>query len=180
MAHVVIRNNQKELIGQEAVSDYLNQRGLIYQFWDTDRIKGRLKDSYHLDANEQKELLNSYEPEIQALRSTQGYITEDVIVLSPETPNLETILAKFDREHHHTDDEVRFIVDGSGVFTICQEQTIFDVVVGPGDLFVVPAFTRHWFTLTDERKIKCIRIFKDSSGWVAIYDQADNKAEGRR
>jgi 1,2-dihydroxy-3-keto-5-methylthiopentene dioxygenase len=61
-------------------------------------------------------------------------------------------------------------VDGSGTFTIRKNDLIFDVTVAAGDLMVVPAYTRHWFDLTSERKIKCIRIFKDPTGWVAVYD----------
>ncbi|MGX1451877.1 cupin superfamily acireductone dioxygenase involved in methionine salvage, partial [Cytobacillus horneckiae] len=30
-------------------------------------------------------------------------------------PNLDELLKNFQREHHHTDDEVRFIVSGHGV-----------------------------------------------------------------
>jgi 1,2-dihydroxy-3-keto-5-methylthiopentene dioxygenase len=170
----MIRNGNEQITGEGAVGHYLNGRGFCYQYWDTGRLDGeaRLKGAYDLSPTEQKAILDAYTPEIRGLKTAQGYITEDIVVLSPTTPNLEVILAKFDKEHHHTDDEVRFVVDGSGIFTIRQEALVFDVTVGPGDLFVVPAYTRHWFTLTPEKKIKCIRIFKDAAGWVAVYDEA--------
>ena len=80
------------------------------------------------------------------------------------------LLDKFNREHHHTEDEVRFVVDGHGIFTICgRSGRYFDVGVGPGDLIAVPAWTRHWFTLAEDRRIKCIRLFQDPAGWAAIY-----------
>jgi 1,2-dihydroxy-3-keto-5-methylthiopentene dioxygenase len=175
MAIVIIRGNTKEIIGKEAVADCLKNHGLIYQWWDTDRINGRLKDSYQLNADEQKMLVNAYSSEISQLKAREGYVTEDVVVLSPETPNLDELLAKFSREHHHTDDEVRFVVDGKGIFTIRQGGLIIDLVVEAGDLIVVPALTRHWFNLTEEKRIKCIRIFKDSAGWTAIYEEPTGK-----
>ena len=175
MASVIIRGNNKEIIGKEAVAACLKDHGLFYQWWDTDWIKGRLKDSYQLNADEQTRLINAYSREISQLKARDGYLTEDLVVLSQETPNLDEILAKFSREHHHTDDEVRFVVDGKGIFTIRQGGLMIDLVVEAGDLIVVPAFTRHWFNLTEEKRIKCIRIFKDSAGWAAIYEETTRK-----
>ena len=45
-----------------------------------------------------------------------GYVTADVIDVNPETPNLEAMLARFDKEHTHSEDEVRFILAGRGIF----------------------------------------------------------------
>jgi 1,2-dihydroxy-3-keto-5-methylthiopentene dioxygenase len=170
MASITFHNTDARITAPGAVADELNGRGLVYRFWNTDRLTGRLKEGDDLDAAEQKDLIGLYARELFDLKHDRGYVAEDVIVLSPTTPNLDTILAKFDKEHHHTDDEVRFVVDGGGIFTICQGDAVFDITVGPGDLFVVPAYTRHWFTLTDERRIKCIRIFKDNSGWTPVYE----------
>ena len=47
----------------------------------------------------------------EELRRRGGYVTADVIDVSPETPILEVMLAKFNREH---EDEVRFIIHGPG------------------------------------------------------------------
>ena len=116
-----------------------------------------------------------FKPEIDALSAKRGYKSQDIIVLSKATPGLEDLLVKFQDEHHHTEDEVRFIVDGEGVFTIKgpKDGVYFDVVLYPGDLISVPANTRHWFTLTDLRKVKAIRIFESKDGWVAVYDESE-------
>lgn len=171
MGQITIRSNRQVINEKNAVSDYLRGQGLIYESWGVERLKGRLKDSYSLTPEEQQSLLDQYGTEISDLKSRQGYLTQDVVVLSDATPNLDAILEKFRREHHHTDDEVRFVIDGSGIFTIRRDRLIFDVRVTAGDLLVVPAYTRHWFDLTSERKIKCIRVFKDPAGWVAIYEE---------
>ena len=179
MANVVIRTSGDEIFGKEAVAGYLHDRGLLYRSWGIERIKGPLRYSYSLRSGDQRALLKLYGKEMRELKASQGYLTEDLVVLSNQTPCLDDVLVKFNLEHHHRDDEVRFVIDGGGVFTIRQEALIFDVVVEPGDLLVVPAYTLHRFNLTEERKIKCVRIFKNPSGWEAVYDEpADRPGNG--
>jgi 1,2-dihydroxy-3-keto-5-methylthiopentene dioxygenase len=136
-----------------------------------ERLPGRLKKSYALSPEDQQTILDLYEPELSDLKTRQGYLAQDIVVLSDKTPDLGALLRKFRREHHHTDDEVRFVLDGSGVFTIRRNGSIFDVTLQAGDLLVVPAYTRHSFELTEDRRIKCIRVFKDPAGWAAVYDE---------
>ena len=171
MATVRIHRSGVVLSEMEAVSTYLSEQGVSYQHWGVERLNAQLNRSDALSPDEQEAILRLFEPELSTLRRDQGYRAQDIVALSEATPNLETVLEKFKREHHHTDDEVRFVVDGSGVFTIRKGNLVFDVIVAPGDLFVVPAFTRHSFDLTAKRKIKCIRVFKDPAGWAAIYDE---------
>lgn len=171
MATITIRRSGQVLKERVAVTAYLKGQGMLYESWDVERLTGRLKESYTLKPEEQQSILDLYASDISGLKARQSYLTQDIVVLSGATPNLDAILEKFRREHHHTDDEVRFVVDGSGTFTVRKNDLIFDVTVAAGDLIVVPAYTRHWFDLTPERKIKCIRIFKDPAGWVAVYDE---------
>ncbi len=171
MAVITIHHTREVLAGKDSVSAYLKGQGILYEFWSVERISDTLKESYTLSPEGQQKIIDLYASEISDLKSKQGYVTQDIVVLSEATPNLGEILGKFSREHHHTDDEVRFVVDGSGVFTIRKGDHIFNVVVAAGDLIAVPAYTRHWFNLAPQRKIKCIRIFKDPAGWVAIYDE---------
>jgi 1,2-dihydroxy-3-keto-5-methylthiopentene dioxygenase len=101
-------------------------------------------------------------------------VTADVIDVRPETPNLDTMLAKFAKEHTHTEDEVRFILQGRGVFHIHGTaadgtDTVFAIEVGAGDLISVPKDTRHWFDLCNDRRIRAIRLFQDMTGWTPHY-----------
>lgn len=124
-------------------------------------------------------VLATYAREIATLKRERGYSSEDVVAIDRDTPNLDALLAKFSDEHHHTDDEVRFTVAGEGVFEInvtATERVKF--TAQPGDLIVVPAWRRHLFYLTDLRSIRCIRLFKDTKGWEAIYPyEAPDSAE---
>jgi enolase-phosphatase E1 len=97
-------------------------------------------------------------------------VTADVIDVRPETPNLDAMLAKFSREHWHDEDEVRFILEGRGVFHVHpQDGPVFAIEVGPGDLIRVPRGTWHWFDLCADRRIRAIRLFQDPSGWTPHY-----------
>jgi len=112
----------------------------------------------------------AYRPALDRVKVDHGYVQEDVIALSPETPNLDAICAKFVDEHHHDEDEVRFVLEGEGIFDIRSNgDDWMRVVVEPGDLIVVPKDRHHRFLLTDRREIRCVRLFKDQSGWVPHY-----------
>jgi len=115
-------------------------------------------------------VLEAYKDEIDRLKTAGGYVTADVIDVSPRTPNLEAMLAKFSREHWHDEDEVRFILRGRGVFHIHPRQgPVLAIEVVPGDLIRVPKGTHHWFDLCAERDIRAIRLFQDVSGWTPRY-----------
>ena len=111
-----------------------------------------------------------YRAPLDTLKKEQGYVQEDQIELSPDTPNLDEICAKFVDEHHHEEDEVRFVLSGEGIFDIrSTDDRWMRVTVEAGDLIVVPAGRHHRFYLTDQKAIRCVRLFKDPSGWVAHY-----------
>ena len=131
-------------------ADELNGQGVLYARHATDEA--------------------TFRGPLEALKSARGYVEEDVVALSPDTPNLDVICAKFIDEHYHDDDEVRFVVEGEGVFDIrSDEDRWMRVVVEPGDLIVVPAKRHHRFLLTEQKTIRCVRLFKDTSGWEPHY-----------
>lgn len=111
-----------------------------------------------------------YQPVMDELKCEGGYIEQDVVALTPEMENFEEICAKFDGEHLHSEDEVRFVLEGAGVFDIrTRDDRWMRVVVEAGDLIVVPKGRHHRFELTDEKTIRCVRLFQDSAGWVPEY-----------
>ena len=111
-----------------------------------------------------------YQPALDALKHDKGYIAQDLVELPPHTPNLDAICAKFDDEHWHEEDEVRFVLEGEGVFDIrSRDDRWLRVRVEQGDLIVVPAKRNHRFELTDAKMIRCVRLFQDESGWIAHY-----------
>jgi 1,2-dihydroxy-3-keto-5-methylthiopentene dioxygenase len=109
-------------------------------------------------------------PQVEALKTSKGYSVVDEINVTATTPGLADMLARFDREHWHDEDEVRFVLEGRGVFHIrLKHGDVVVIEVEPGDLIRVPAGTRHWFTLTPEQRIRAIRFFHNPSDWVPHY-----------
>jgi 1,2-dihydroxy-3-keto-5-methylthiopentene dioxygenase len=94
--------------------------------------------------------------------------------LHPETPNLDTLLSKFERCHTHADDEVRYIIDGEGVFGFVRpDGSQVELTVQAEEYINVPAGTEHWFHLTDYKRIKAIRYFSGTEGWVPEYTDTE-------
>ncbi len=110
------------------------------------------------------------QPTLDELKTQNGYIDQDVVELRPDTPDLEDICAKYAGEHLHDDDEVRYVLEGEGIFDSRNENDRWvRVTVEPGDLIVVPAKVHHRFFLTDKKHIRCMRLFTDANGWVPHY-----------
>ena len=111
--------------------------------------------------------------EMARIKRDHGYRDEDEVALSAETPNLDAICAKFDKEHYHTLDEVRFVVDGEGIFDVRDKSDRWvRIHVDKGDLIIIPANTYHRFFLTDTKKIRCVRLFLNNDGWAPLYRDA--------
>ena len=162
MAVVNIPAKGITLTGANAVRETLQEIGIDYARWEN------LK-SIPMDANDD-EILDAYSVEIDELKTKGGYVTADVINVVPTTPGLDEMLAKFNREHWHDEDEVRFIVKGHGLFHIAPENgEVVSIEMEAGDMIRVPRGTRHWFNLCGDRTVRAIRLFQDVSGWTPHY-----------
>ncbi|MHC0038646.1 cupin domain-containing protein [Pseudoneobacillus sp. C159] len=174
MAYIQFQENGTQIHRQEEVLAFLTSQEVIYEQWDITRLPVALQEKYLLSDEEKNEILAIFSAEIKAISERRGYKAQDVISLSENTPNLETLLVNFQKEHHHTDDEVRFIVSGHGVFIIQgKDGNFFEVHLNPGDLISVPPNIRHYFTLEEDRKVVSIRIFVTTEGWVPIYEKEE-------
>lgn len=172
MATIYFQQTEKRLIDQEEVRAFLESRGTLYEQWNIAKLPTRLQENYQLADDDKEAILTTFREEIQDVSERRGYKTADVISLSDATPNLDELLINFQKEHHHTDDEVRFIVSGHGVFAIDDtEHGYFNIELNPGDLISVPVNTRHYFTLQDDRQVVAVRIFVTTEGWVPIYEK---------
>ena len=165
MASVRIPSEQRTLTDQREVTEYLATLGIDYERWPL---------AQRAAANAPPEaVLAAYAPEIEQLKARGGYVTADIIDVTPATPGLDAMLAKFSTEHWHDEDEVRFIVRGRGLFHIHpREAPVIAIEVEAGDLIRVPRGTWHWFDLCADRRIRAIRLFQDPSGWTPHYTES--------
>lgn len=162
MATVRIPDENRTLREIAETTAYLASIGIDYEHWELPKAVEEGASS--------GEILSLYSEQIEKLKQSGGYVTTDVIDVTPETPNLETMLAKFSREHWHDEDEVRFIIRGRGLFHIHPRHgSLTAIEVESGDLIRVPRGTWHWFDLCGDRTIRAIRLFQDTSGWTPRY-----------
>ena len=164
MAVVRIPEEQRSIEDANEVREFLGARGIEYERTDSTTVPAGASTD---------EVLAAYRTKIEELNARGGYVTADVIDVYPHTPNLDAMLNKFNSEHWHDEDEVRFIVEGRGLFHIRPtEGPVFAIEVEAGDLIRVPKGTHHWFDLCVDRRIRAIRLFQDTSGWTPHYTQS--------
>jgi 1,2-dihydroxy-3-keto-5-methylthiopentene dioxygenase len=162
MALIHIPDEGRKIESLQGITTFLAKFGIQYERWD---VENRIDSEASPE-----EILAAYAPEIDRLKRQGGYVTADVISVTPDTPGLDGMLARFNREHTHSEDEVRFIVRGRGLFHIHPfEGPVFALELESGDLINVPAGTRHWFDLCSDRTIRAIRLFQDPGGWTPYY-----------
>ena len=162
MAVIRIPEQNRTLTEKRAVTDYLADIHIEYEVWEPSHPIGPEAPS--------EEILHAYSREIGSLKARGNYVTADVVNVNAQTPGLDAMLAKFSREHWHDEDEVRFIIQGHGVFHIHpKDSPVVAIEVEAGDLIRVPRGTWHWFDLCSDRQIRAIRLFQDPSGWTPQY-----------
>ena len=162
MAIVRIVDEDRTLTGANETAAYLASYGIDYEKWAP-------RPAIPKEAPTE-EILKAYAAEIEQLKLRGGYVTADIIDVSPDTAGLDEMLAKFNREHWHDEDEVRFIIDGHGLFHIHPRGgPVISIEVEAGDLIRVPRGTWHWFNLCTDRRIRAIRLFQDMAGWTPHY-----------
>jgi 1,2-dihydroxy-3-keto-5-methylthiopentene dioxygenase len=121
------------------------------------------------DAPADEAILAAYSKEIEALKARAGYRSCDIVRLTPGHPDRAQMRARFLAEHVHDDDEVRFFVEGSGMFYIREGGAVHALECTAGDLIVLPAGIRHWFDTGEHPRFTAIRLFTTADGWVAHF-----------
>lgn len=162
MALVTIPDENRTITDPSEITAYLASIGIDYERWWAD---ADLSPDAPAD-----EILAAYAQQIEQLKERGGYVTADVIDVNPQTAGLEEMLARFNIEHSHDEDEVRYIVAGRGLFHIHpQGCPVVAIEVTAGDLIRVPQGTLHWFNLCSDRRIRAIRLFQSKAGWAPHY-----------
>jgi 1,2-dihydroxy-3-keto-5-methylthiopentene dioxygenase len=166
MAILSIPDQGVQLNEPSAIQAFLAQHNVFFEQWEC---------AVHFDDSASQEtILAAYEKDLQPFMAKGGYQTADVISINSLTTNYDQIRTKFLAEHIHDEDEIRFFVDGQGLFWFhLEDAPVFNVLCQRGDLISVPAGTKHWFDAGPENPfVKAIRIFTDMSGWTPHYTQS--------
>jgi 1,2-dihydroxy-3-keto-5-methylthiopentene dioxygenase len=148
-----------------AIAQRLATIGVRLERWETDRPLSP-------DA-QQEEVLAAYADSVAALNAAHGFQSVDVVSLRPDSPKCGELRQKFLAEHTHDDFEIRFFVDGGGLFYLHVNGRVYMTLCAAGDLISVPANTTHWFDMGAAPSFKCIRFFTTADGWVGHFTGSD-------
>jgi 1,2-dihydroxy-3-keto-5-methylthiopentene dioxygenase len=147
------------------IARLLGEVGVRFERWTADASLPAAAD--------QAAVLAAYASSVARVQADGGYGTVDVLRLAKGTPNIAPIREKYLAEHAHTEDEVRFFVEGSGAFYLHLQGKVYQAICVRGDLISVPAGTTHWFDMGPDPEFTAIRWFNDQAGWVPEYTGSD-------
>ena len=94
----------------EEIRERLSTKGVRFERWEADRDLGENPDP--------ETVINAYQHAIDRLVAEKGYQSWDVISMRADNPQKTVLREKFLSEHTHGEDEVRFFVEGAGLFCL--------------------------------------------------------------
>lgn len=149
----------------EAIAAELGKIGVTFERWQASRPVAA--------GASQEEVLAAYREDIDRISAERGFTTVDVASVAPDNPKRDEIRRTFLDEHYHKEDEVRFFVAGSGLFTLHVDKRVYEVECVKDDLIAVPDGTTHWFDMGPEPEFVAIRFFQQPDGWVGHFTGTD-------
>ncbi len=145
----------------EEIQRQLAARGIRFQRWPA---RTALPEGAAAE-----QILSAYAEEITQVQRQGDYPTVDAIRLTPDHPDRRALRRKFLAEHTHSEDEVRFFVEGRGLFCLHIGAEVLQVICEADDWIAVPAGTRHWFDMGPQPHFCALRFFGNPEGWVANF-----------
>ena len=147
----------------EEIKSSLSEIGINIERWDSNLVT---------ETSSEAEIFTAFAKQIDEIKSKYKFQAVDLMNIKKDfakSENFTSLREKFLKEHTHSDDEVRYFISGSGLFTIHKANKIYSILCEKGDFINVPANTLHWFDMGSEPEFKCLRFFSDESGWLPEY-----------
>lgn len=154
-------DNGQHFAALDDIQAQLQAIGVQFERWQAEC-------EFTADADQQT-ILQAYRSSIDKLMQQYGFQSVDVISLKADHPDKAALRQKFLSEHTHDDFEVRFFVEGRGLFYLHVDGKVYALLCEQGDLISVPAHVTHWFDMGENPHLKCIRLFTTPDGWQAKF-----------
>ncbi|TEB37850.1 Fe-ARD 2 [Coprinellus micaceus] len=127
---------------------------------------------YKLGIKHWKIPLEGHEKVIDEIAKERDYPNRDVINISKEGLGkmYDEKMVYFFQEHMHEDEEIRYILDGTGYYDIREtpSDTWIRFQIEAEDLVIIPVGIYHRFTLDEGDYIKSIRLFRADPKWIYL------------
>lgn len=144
-------------------------------------LPNHLEPKVYLSSDQLKELgvlcwqmkvdVDNVNEDLKIFCEAKGYSQQFVIEVSPEKlPNYELNIKKFYEEHLHDEEEIHYIVKGSGYFDVRDKSDSWiRISAKKGCIIALPARIYHRFSLDSANYMKAIRLFSTGSPLLTSY-----------
>lgn len=143
------------------IAKQLDGINVLFERWEANQTLGA--------PGSEADTIRAYQNSIDRLVNRYEFQSFDVISLNQSHPDRASLRSKFLNEHTHSEFEVRFFVEGRGLFYLHPDERVFAILCEKGDLISVPPNVKHWFDMGDSPNFTCIRLFTDPAGWIAEF-----------
>ena len=150
-----------ETTDRAEIARLLGEAGVQFEQWDASA-------PVSIDST-QDQILAAYANDVERIKREGGYTTVDVMRLKRGTADVAPLRKKFLSEHTHTEDEVRYFIEGSGSFYLRIGGKVYQAICTRGDLISVPSGTTHWYDMGPDPEFCAIRFFQNQEGWTPHY-----------
>lgn len=112
---------------------------------------------------------SSIDEAVHFFQDKHSFESFDLVEMNNSTHNKQDIRTKFLNEHTHSEFEMRYFLQGVGLFYLHYANCVYGLLCEKNDLISVPENTLHWFDCGEHPDFQALRLFTRKDGWVAQF-----------